>query len=85
MPALAAGNAVVLKPASIEPGVALELAKALDEAGLPNGVLNIVTGPGSAVSTEFIEHDAVNAVSFTRSSEVGQIVYDQATDTGMRV
>ncbi|WP_227378703.1 aldehyde dehydrogenase family protein [Haladaptatus halobius] len=84
-PALAAGNAVVLKPASIAPGVALELAEALDDAGLPDGVLNVVTGPGSAVGTEFIEHEAVDAVSFTGSSEVGQLVYEQATDAGKRV
>ncbi|MFC4551124.1 MULTISPECIES: aldehyde dehydrogenase family protein [Halorussus] len=84
-PALAAGNTVVLKPASVAPGVALELAQALDEAGLPDGALNVVTGPGSAVGTEFIEHDAVDAVSFTGSSEVGQMVYDQATDAGKRV
>lgn len=84
-PALAAGNSVVLKPASVAPGVALELAKALDEAGLPDGVLNVVTGPGSTVGTEFIEHEGVDAVSFTGSSEVGQMVYDQATDAGKRV
>ncbi|NHN60725.1 MULTISPECIES: aldehyde dehydrogenase family protein [Halorussus] len=84
-PALAAGNTVVLKPASAAPGPAVELAKALDEAGLPDGALNVVTGPGSTVGTEFIEHDAVDAVSFTGSSEVGQMVYDQATDAGKRV
>ncbi|WP_137287689.1 2,5-dioxovalerate dehydrogenase [Halorussus salinisoli] len=84
-PALAAGNTVVLKPASLAPGVAVELAKALDEGGLPDGVLNVVTGPGSTVGSEFIEHDAVNAVSFTGSSEVGQMVYDQATDASKRV
>ncbi|GKZ14491.1 aldehyde dehydrogenase family protein [Haladaptatus sp. T7] len=84
-PALATGNAVVLKPASAAPGVAIELARALDEAGLPDGVLNVVTGSGSTVGTEFIEHDAVDAVSFTGSSEVGEMVYDRATDAGKRV
>lgn len=84
-PALAAGNTVVLKPASLAPGVALELARALDEAGLPDGVLNVVTGPGSTVGTEFIENERTAAVSFTGSSQVGEMVYDQATDNGKRV
>ena len=84
-PALAAGNTVVLKPASVAPGPALALAEALDEAGLPDGVLNVVTGPGSDVASTFVEHDAVDAVSFTGSSQVGEMVYDQATDQGKRV
>jgi len=84
-PALAAGNAVVIKPASLAPGVAVEIARALDEAGLPDGALNLVTGPGSSVGTEFIEHDETDAVSFTGSSEVGEMVYEQATDAGKRV
>ncbi|WP_227357115.1 aldehyde dehydrogenase family protein [Haladaptatus salinisoli] len=84
-PALATGNTVVLKPASLAPGVALELARALEEAGLPDGVLNVVTGSGSTIGSEFIEHDAVDAVSFTGSSEVGEIVYERATKGGKRV
>ncbi|WP_135822346.1 2,5-dioxovalerate dehydrogenase [Halostella litorea] len=83
-PALATGNSVVLKPASAAPGPAVALAEALDEAGLPDGVLNLVTGPGSSVGSTFVEHDAVDAVSFTGSSEVGEMVYDQATDAGKR-
>ena len=84
-PALAAGNAVVIKPASIAPGVVVEIAKALDKAGLPDGVFNVVTGPGSDVGSEFIENDGTDAVSFTGSSHVGEMVYDQATDAGKRV
>lgn len=84
-PALTAGNTVVIKPASLAPGVVLEIAKALEEAGLPDGVLNVVTGPGSDVGTEFIKNDGTDAVSFTGSSQVGQLVYDQATDAGKRV
>ena len=84
-PALAAGNTVVLKPASLAPGVAVELARALDEAGLPDGVLNVVTGPGSSVGTEFITNEGTDAVSFTGSSQVGELVYEQATDAGKRV
>ncbi|MGB9965655.1 aldehyde dehydrogenase family protein [Halobacterium sp. CBA1126] len=84
-PALAAGNSVVLKPASAAPGVVLAIAEALDEAGLPDGVFNVVTGPGSSVGQEFIESDGTDAVSFTGSSQVGEMVYDQATDQGKRV
>jgi aldehyde dehydrogenase (NAD+) len=84
-PALAAGNTVVLKPASLAPGVAIELARALDEAGLPDGVLNVVTGPGSAVGDEFITSQGTDLVSFTGSSQVGEMVYEQATDAGKRV
>ncbi|QLC34742.1 aldehyde dehydrogenase family protein (plasmid) [Halarchaeum sp. CBA1220] len=83
-PALATGNAVVLKPASVAPGPAVALAEALDEAGLPDGVLNVVTGPGSSVANTFVEADEVDAVSFTGSSQVGEMVYDQATDHGKR-
>ncbi|WP_416841800.1 aldehyde dehydrogenase family protein [Haloferax sp. DFSO52] len=84
-PALATGNTVVLKPASDAPGVVLELAKALDEAGLPSGVLNVVTGPGSSVGDEFIHSDDTDLVSFTGSCGVGEMVYDQATNAGKRV
>jgi aldehyde dehydrogenase (NAD+) len=84
-PALAAGNAVVLKPASLAPGVVLAITEALDEAGLPDGVLNVVTGPGSSVGNEFITNEGTDAVSFTGSGQVGEMVYDQATDAGKRV
>lgn len=75
----------MLKPAWIAPGVAIELTRALDEAGLPDGVLNVVTGPGSAVGDEFITNEGTDLVSFTGSSQIGEIVYDQATDAGKRV
>lgn len=84
-PALAAGNTVVIKPATLAPGTVLAVAKALDEAGIPDGVINVVTGPGRSVGNEFITNDAIDAVSFTGSGEVGEIVYDQATDAGKRV
>ncbi len=73
------------QPASVAPGVALEIFDALDEAGLPDGVANLVTGPGSTVGDAIINHDDVDAVSFTGSGEVGHMVYDQATDDGKRV
>ncbi|NGM69798.1 aldehyde dehydrogenase family protein [Natronolimnobius sp. AArcel1] len=84
-PALATGNTLVLNPASVAPGVALEIFKALDEAGLPDGVANVVTGPGSTVGDAIINHEDVDAVSFTGSGEVGHMVYDQATNDGKRV
>lgn len=76
-PALVAGNAVVLKPASQAPALALELAKALTEAGLPKGVLNVVTGEGRAVGAELANHPAVTALSFTGSHGVGSQIYQQ--------
>lgn len=74
-PALVCGNAVVLKPASAAPGLALELAQALVEAGLPKGVLNVVTGDGRAFGEVLAGHPALAAVSFTGSRSVGSGLY----------
>jgi aldehyde dehydrogenase (NAD+) len=71
------GNAVVLKPASQAPALSLELAKALHEAGLPKGVLNVVTGEGRAVGGELAANPAVAALSFTGSYTVGNQIYLQ--------
>lgn len=76
-PALLAGNAVVLKPASQAPAMAMELARALAEAGLPKGVLNVVTGEGRAVGAELADHPAVVALSFTGSYTVGHAIYQR--------
>lgn len=84
-PALATGNTVVLKPATLAPLVAAEIVDALDEAGIPDGVVNMVTGPGSTVGETIITHDDVDAVSFTGSAQVGYHVYDAATDNMTRV
>jgi aldehyde dehydrogenase (NAD+) len=84
-PALATGNAVVLKPASLAPSPAKGIVEALDEAGLPAGVVNLVAGPGSEVGGAITDHDAVDAVSFTGSSAVGHHVYDAATDDRKRI
>jgi len=84
-PALAAGNTIVHKPASLAPGVGVALFEALDEAGIPDGVANVVTGAGSDVGKTFVGHDAVDAVSFTGSSAVGERVYEQASTDGKRV
>lgn len=70
-PALIVGNSVILKPATYTPLVALELARALDDAGLPAGVVNTVTGSGAAIGEALIEQAALAAVSFTGSNDVG--------------
>jgi aldehyde dehydrogenase (NAD+) len=74
-PALVAGNAVVIKPATLAPAMTVELAKALQEAGLPKGVLNVVVGEGRTVGAELAAHPAVAALSFTGSYEIGQQIY----------
>ncbi|MFD7709666.1 aldehyde dehydrogenase family protein [Streptomyces sp. NPDC059786] len=71
-PALAAGNAAVLKPATETPVVALHFARALHDAGLPAGVLNVVTGRGSAIGDALIADPRIAAVTFTGSNEVGE-------------
>ena len=77
VPALVSGNAVVLKPASQAPALSLELAKALAEAGLPKGVLNVVTGDGRAVGGELAANAHVVALSFTGSYRIGTQIYQQ--------
>ncbi|SDM73562.1 Acyl-CoA reductase [Fictibacillus solisalsi] len=70
-PAIAAGNTIVLKPASQTPLSALFIAEIFEEAGLPAGVLNVITGPGSTVGEAIVEDDRVNMVTFTGSPNVG--------------
>jgi aldehyde dehydrogenase (NAD+) len=74
MPALICGNTVVLKPATDTPLSSYNLAKVLEEAGLPRGVVNIVTGTGGDVGNPLVLHNDVRAVSFTGSSEIGRKV-----------
>lgn len=74
-PALLSGNTVVLKPASQAPAMSLELAKALGEAGLPNGALNVVIGEGRVVGGELATNSSVSAISFTGSHTVGSHIY----------
>ena len=71
-PALVSGNAVVFKPASQAPLTSLELVKILEQAGIPKGVLNLVTGSGSSVGTPLVAHPLVRAISFTGSDGVGK-------------
>ena len=84
-PALVAGNTVVLKPASLAPLCALRIVQALERAGLPAGVLNYVTGGGSTVGSAMLEHTALRALSFTGSTEVGNLLYEKATRRKLRV
>jgi alpha-ketoglutaric semialdehyde dehydrogenase len=74
LPALLAGNAVVLKPASDTPLLALKLAEVLEEAGLPAGVFNVITGPGGTLGDALASHQKVNMISLTGSTEVGRHV-----------
>jgi aldehyde dehydrogenase (NAD+) len=76
-PALVSGNAVILKPASQAPALTMEIAKSLAEAGLPRGVLNVVSGEGRAVGGELAANPAVAALSFTGSYNVGNQIYQQ--------
>ena len=70
-PALAAGNAVVLKPAELTPLTAMRLGELALEAGLPEGLMSVVTGPGSVVGERFVSHPDVRKVVFTGSTAVG--------------
>ena len=89
-PALACGNTVVLKPAELTPLSAMRLGELALEAGLPEGVVNVVVGKGSVVGQRLIEHPDVAKIGFTGSTEVGQQVMrgaasdDQARHAGAR-
>ena len=84
-PALAYGNAVVMKPAELTPGCAWELAKILQEAGCPTGVFNLVMGQGSTVGAQIVEHPGIEAISFTGSVATGNTIAVQCASTGKRV
>jgi acyl-CoA reductase-like NAD-dependent aldehyde dehydrogenase len=84
-PALAMGNTVVVKPASATPLTALALADLVLEAGLPEGVLNVVTGSGSVAGNALVTHPLVRKISFTGSTEIGVGVMKQAADGIKRV
>jgi betaine-aldehyde dehydrogenase len=84
-PALAAGNTAVLKPAELTPLTALELEHIGREAGLPEGVLNVVVGPGRIVGERMVAHPDVAKVAFTGSTEVGRRVAELASASIKRV
>jgi acyl-CoA reductase-like NAD-dependent aldehyde dehydrogenase len=84
-PALACGNTVVLKPAELTPLTAIRLGELALEAGIPEGVVNILPGKGSVVGTRLVEHPDVAKIGFTGSTEVGQEVMRGAASTIKRV
>jgi acyl-CoA reductase-like NAD-dependent aldehyde dehydrogenase len=84
-PALAAGNVVVLKPAELTPLTALAFERIALEAGLPEGVVNVVAGPGSTAGQRLVEHPDVAKVAFTGSTEVGRRIAATAAQTIKRV
>jgi 1-pyrroline-5-carboxylate dehydrogenase len=76
--AIAAGNAVIFKPASQSPWIAYKLAECLWRAGVPEGVLNFLTGPGSSTGGYLVTHPRVRFVGFTGSKEVGVWIHENA-------
>jgi len=84
-PALAAGNTIVLKPAEQTPLSALRLAQVAEEAGLPPGVLNVVTGFGPVAGAALVDHPEVDKIAFTGSTAVGQEIMRRAASTLKRV
>lgn len=84
-PALAAGSTVVCKPASETPLTALALAELADQAGVPKGVFNVVTGKASAIGGELTSNPTVKMVTFTGSTEIGKVLLKQCADTVKKV
>ena len=84
-PALAAGNTIVLKPAELTPLTALRFAEIAARAGIPDGVVNVVVGPGSSCGRRLVEHPDVAKIAFTGSTEVGRQIAAGAAQTIKRV
>ena len=84
-PALIAGNAVVIKPAAITPVSVWHIARALDDAGLPKGVFNVVHGRGGVLGDALVTHPDVRAISFTGSTAVGRTIHKSASTRMARV
>ncbi len=84
-PALAAGNCVVLKPASLSPLTAIRLGELAHQAGLPRGVLQVLPGPGGAIGEALITHPLIRKVSLTGSTEVGRRVMELASRDFKRI
>ncbi|SIS38298.1 aldehyde dehydrogenase family protein [Salimicrobium flavidum] len=76
-PAIASGNAIVIKPASETPLSALKMAEAFTEAGLPEGMLSVVTGPGREVGDELVTHPLIKAISFTGGTDAGKKITEK--------
>jgi aldehyde dehydrogenase (NAD+) len=80
-PALACGNTVIIKPASQTPLTALALAEIAQEAGIPAGVINVVTGPGSKVGQMLVEHPGIDKIAFTGDTSTGKQIMRGSADT----
>jgi acyl-CoA reductase-like NAD-dependent aldehyde dehydrogenase len=80
-PALACGNTVILKPASQTPLTALALGEIAVEVGLPPGVLNVLTGPGSKLGQAIVEHPGIDKIAFTGDTSTGKAIMRSAADT----
>jgi aldehyde dehydrogenase (NAD+) len=80
-PALACGNTVVIKPASQTPLTAIALADVAAAVGLPPGVLNVITGPGSSVGQAIVEHPGIDKIAFTGDTTTGKSIMRAAADT----
>ena len=80
-PALACGNTVIVKPASQTPLTALALAEVAAEVGLPAGVLNVLTGPGSSLGQAIVEHPGIDKIAFTGDTGTGKAIMRSAADT----
>jgi len=84
-PALAAGNTVIHKPSPVTPLTALKMAELFAEAGFPDGVVNVITGPGVALGEALAKHPRINKVAFTGSTEVGKAIIRNSADTLKKV
>ncbi len=84
-PSLAAGNVMILKPATVSPLTNLELAKLFEEAGLPKGVFQVVTGPGGEIGDYLAGHQDVDMVAFTGSVEVGKHIMRRAAENVKKI
>jgi len=84
-PALACGNTVIIKPASQTPLTALALAEVAQEAGLPPGVLNVITGPGATVGQMIVEHPGIDKIAFTGDTSTGKGIMKGSADTLKRI
>ncbi|HEY6148773.1 MAG TPA: aldehyde dehydrogenase family protein, partial [Thermoanaerobaculia bacterium] len=84
-PALALGNTVILKPASVTPLTSLLFAELLAEAGLPPGAFNVVPGPGTLIGAAMAEHPGIDKISFTGETETGKAILRAAAGTMKRV
>ena len=85
LPAIAAGNTIVIKPSELTPLTTLRYAELAQEAGIPDGVINVVTGTGPVVGQALVGHPVVSMVSFTGSTRAGRQVATTAAVTGKRV